>query len=195
MQKWIILFAFFFFYYCWKVYLQCRFLVQRLLGWEMRTPKVLFNVVRIPSRSFFRFAFLPSMYKNVCSPIAMPTECVVPIYFFISPIGEKCCFHLHFSFIVMSDCEHVLTWLSCLFPFFFFFLVNCLFIPAFLLDFYTMSFNVWLLCILVILLVVYTSIFFQFFIWLSTSLQFLCTFYVAKSINIFLYCLWILSHR
>lgn len=151
MQKWIILFAFFFFN-CWKVYLQCRFLVQRLLGREMRTPKALFSVARIPSRSFFRFAFLPSMYKNVCSPIAMPTECVVPIYFFISPIGEKCCFHLHFSFIVMSDCEHVFTWLSCLFPFFFFFLVNCLFILAFLLDFYTMSFNVWVLCILVILL-------------------------------------------
>lgn len=191
MKKWIILFAFVF----WKVYMQCRFLVQKLLGQEMRTPKVLFNVARIPSRSFFQFAFLPSMYKNVCTLIAVPTECAVPIYFFISPIGEKYCFHLHFSFIVMTDCEHVFTWLSFSFPFFFF-LVNYLFIPAFLLDFYTMSFNVRVLCILLILLVVYTaSIFFQFFTWLLTSLQILCTSYVAKSINIFLYCLWILSHR
>ena len=194
MQKWITLFAFFFFD-CWKAYLQCRFLVQRLLGQEIRIPKVLFNVAKIPSRSFFWFAFLSSIYKNVCSPIAMPTECVVPIYFFISPIDEKYCFHLHFSFIVMRDCEHVFTWLSFLFPFFFF-LVNYLFIPAFLLDFYPMSFNVWVLYILEILFVVYTaSIFSQFFTWLLTSLQFLCTFYVAKSMNIFLYCLWILSHR
>lgn len=88
-------------------------------------------------------------------------------------------FYLHFSFIVMRDCEHVFTWLSFLFPFFF--LVNCLFIPAFLLDFYPMSFNDWVLCMLVILFVVYTArIFSQFFTWLLTSLQFLCPSYVAK---------------
>lgn len=117
----------------------------------MRTPKVLFNVARIPpevSSSLHSYLQCTRMFSPHSRANRM---CWVPIYFFISPRWEVLFLYLHFPWVVKWLIVHVFTWLSFSFPFFF--LVNYLFIPAFLGWFlHYVLFNVRVLCILLILL-------------------------------------------